>query len=128
MANRGAGLTTHSSGRRSTARVLTNFVAPAPLNSSVRPMDKTTLAILTLASVAGAIVISFAVTLPFIRHYRKKETFASLRITNFVAPYFDVVEAFQVALTEPGARLPFATILQAVLLVAFPVLLILYIR
>src|SRR5690349_6118751 len=29
-------LTTHSSGRRSIARVLTNVAAPAPLNSSVR--------------------------------------------------------------------------------------------
>ena len=91
-------------------------------------MDKTTLAVLTLASAAGAIVISFAVTLPFIRRYRTKEIFVSLRITNFVAPYFDLIEALQVALTEPGARLPVATILQAVLLVAFPVLLILYIR
>lgn len=90
-------------------------------------MDKTTLAILALASVAGAIVISFAVTLPFIRRYRTKEIFVSLRITNFVAPYFDVVEAVQVALIEHGARLPFATIMEAVLLVAFPVLLILYV-
>ena len=94
----------------------------------VSRMDKTTLAILTLASVVGAIAISFAITLPFIRRYRKKETFASLRITNLVAPYFDVFEAFQVALTEPGARLPFAIFLQAALLVPFPILLILYIK
>jgi len=90
-------------------------------------MDKTTLAFLTLTTAGCAIAISLAVTIPFIRRYRDSgEPIVSLRITNWVAPYFDVFEAFQVALTEPGARLPLATMIQAILLTAFPILLVLY--
>ena len=89
-------------------------------------MDKSTLTFLILGTAIGSIAISFAATLPFIKRYRDIEPIASMRITNWVAPYFDVAEAFQIALTEPGARLPLATIIQAFLLVAFPVLVVLY--
>jgi len=65
-------------------------------------MDKSTLAFLTLATAIGAIAISFAVTVPFIKRYRSKETIFAARITNWVAPYFDLFEAFQVCSYRTG--------------------------
>ena len=91
-------------------------------------MDKTVAAVGALGTVIAAIAISLNVTLPFIRRFSPQDGhyIPAIRIANFVAPYFDVCTALRIALTEPGARLPFAIIIQCLFLVAFPVFLYLY--
>jgi len=91
-------------------------------------VDKGLVAIAVLITLAATIGLSLTVTLPFIRRHSPDEGHyvPAIRITNFIAPYFDACTALRIAVNEPGAGLPGGTIVQCILLVAFPVLLYLY--
>ena len=91
-------------------------------------MNKTMLAFAVLATAGSAISISITVTIPFIRRYRESKAppVTAYSFVNWVAPYIEIFQAFDVALVERGAKLPLAIIVEAVLLAAFPVLLVLY--
>jgi hypothetical protein len=91
-------------------------------------MNKTVLALAALATACGAISISVAVTIPFIKRYResKASPASANSFVNWLAPYLDIFQAFDIALVERRAKLPRATIFEAALLVAFPVLVVLY--